>query len=176
MDIIKYNKNGNVGYFSNARGLLTNFIFKIISVDYRDNLYGSFTISVTNDNENFVNVRYISVCGPNSGNFKSKLLAEGLFIHAPGTSDKDIVEIFSFEFDQYIIAEEIKKIQKEQLAYGNQSVALENSENISFEDKKTLRSHYSTKQTQLQERIDKLTLEFSVVDSKTIVQQRGVTN
>lgn len=176
MDLIKYNKNGNVGYFSNTRGLLTNFIFKIISVDYRDNLYGSFTISVTNDNENFVNVTYISVCGPNSGNFKLKLLEAGNFIHFPNTSDKDIIDIFSFEFDQYIISEEINKIQTEQLAYGNQSAALENSENISFEDKKTLRSHYSTKQTQLQERINKLTLEFSVADSETIVKQTGVTN
>lgn len=176
MDIIKYNNSGNIGYYSNTKGLLTNFIFKVISVDYRDNLYGSFTISVTNDNENFVNVRYISVCGPNSGNFKSKLLEAGQFIHFPNISDKDIVDIFSFEFDQYIIAEEIRKIQKEQLTYGNQSVALENAENISFEDKKTLRSHYSTKQTQLQERIDKLTLEFSVVGSETIVEQRGIAN
>jgi len=176
MDIIKCNNVGNIGYYSNTKGFLTNFIFKVISVDYKDNLYGSFTISVTKDNENFVTVRYISVCGPNSENFRSKLLEAGQFIHFPNTSDKNIIDIFSSEFDQYIISEEIKKIQKEQLAYGNQSIALEKSENISFEEKKTLRSHYSTKQTQLQERINKLTLEFSVVDSETIVEQRGVTH
>ena len=69
---------------------------------------------------------------------------------------------------------EIQKLQNEQLAYGNQIVSLEQSTHISFEDKKTLRSHYSTKQTELQKRINELILEFPVIGSETIIVQTGL--
>ncbi|HSD07926.1 hypothetical protein [Flavobacterium sp.] len=68
---------------------------------------------------------------------------------------------------------EIQKLEKEQLMYGNQRISLEESKNISFEDKKTLRAYYSSKQNELQKRIDKLILEFPVIGSETIIVQTG---
>lgn len=63
---------------------------------------------------------------------------------------------------------EIKKIQSEQLKYGEQLIALEESKHISDTDKKTLRSYYLTKQDELQRSINKLILEFPVFGSQTI--------
>jgi len=69
---------------------------------------------------------------------------------------------------------EIKKLQDEQLQYGNQRASLEESNSISYEDKKTLRAHYSSKQNELQKRIDKLILEFPVFGTKTLIVETGL--
>jgi len=168
--ITKNNSLKNTGY-SKGFQMLTNFIFEIISIEYRDNLYGYFTIKVTRDNKVFVLVKDISICSYiNPSQFETRLLEEGNYICNPNITNEDILDIFSYEFDQYKIAIQIKELQKEQLAYGNQAVALEGS-SFSKEDKETLRAHYSTKQNELQERINKLTNELSVVDSETIIVQ-----
>lgn len=167
---IKKNGLGKIGY-SIGFQMLTNFVFEIQSVEYSDNLYGYFTIKLTNDCQQIVTINDISVCGDRTGNFQARLLEKGNFIFNPTITNENIIDIFSFEFDQFKIAFKIKELQKEQLAYGNQSAALEKSESISFEDKKTLRSHYSTKQTELQECINKLTFELTVVDSEIIVEK-----
>ena len=175
MAIIKNKNAWNFGY-SKGFQMLTNFTFEILSVEYRDNLYGYFTIKITNDNLTFLEIDNISVCGPNSQNFQSRLLENSNYICNPIITDENLLEIFSYEFDQYKTNTQIKELQQQQLVYGNQSAALESSDNISFEDKKTLRSHYSTKQTELQKRIDKLNREFSVVSPETIVKQTGDTD
>lgn len=64
---------------------------------------------------------------------------------------------------------EIVKIQSEQLAYGNQLVALEASTNISKEDKETLRSFYLTKQNELQKCINRLVYELPSRNSEKII-------
>ncbi|PIF33019.1 hypothetical protein CLU81_3589 [Flavobacterium sp. 9] len=69
--------------------------------------------------------------------------------------------------EQSKTSHEIQKLEEEQLAYGNQLVALEQS-TISYEDKKTLRSHYITKQNELQKRINELILQLPVIGSETI--------
>ncbi|MRX40605.1 hypothetical protein GJU43_15060 [Flavobacterium sp. LC2016-23] len=69
---------------------------------------------------------------------------------------------------------EIKKIQKDQLEYGNQLAALENATHISYDDKKTLRSFYLTKQDELQKRINVLILKLPVRGTETITVQTGL--
>jgi hypothetical protein len=64
---------------------------------------------------------------------------------------------------------EIKKIQKEQLRYGNQLAALENFEITSFEEKKTLREYYLSKQDELQKRINSLINDYPVIDSEIVI-------
>jgi hypothetical protein len=66
---------------------------------------------------------------------------------------------------------EIQKLQAEQLVCGNQLVALEQSTMMSYEDKKTLRAYYTSKQNELQKRIDVLILELPVFGTETIVVQ-----
>jgi len=169
--ITKNNSLINTGY-SKGFQMLTNFVFEIISIEYRDNLYGYFTIKVTRDNKVFVLIKDLSICGNiHPSQFETRLLEEGNYICKPNITNEDILDIFSYEFDQFKISEEIKKLQNDQLSYGNQSVALENATTISSKDKQTLRAFYSTQQNELQERINKLTLELSVVGSETIIAQ-----
>ncbi len=66
-------------------------------------------------------------------------------------------------------SKEIQILQNEQLQYGNQLIALEESATISNDDKKTLRAHYLTKQNELQKRIDLLILEFPVFGTERII-------
>ena len=101
MAIIKNESLENMGYFSDKKGALTNFIFEILSVEYRDNLYGYFRIKVTNDNTKFVIINNISICGLFFRSFQKRLLEEGFYLCYPNLNDEIILEIFSFEFDLF---------------------------------------------------------------------------
>ena len=101
MAIIKNVSLENIGYFSDKKGVLTNFIFEILSVEYRDNLYGYFRIKVTNDNTNFVIINNISICGLFFRSFQKRLLGEGFYLCYPNLNDEIILEIFSYEFDLF---------------------------------------------------------------------------
>ena len=171
MTIVKNNSLINTGY-SKGFQMLTNFVFEILSVEYRDNLYGYFAIELRKKNREYsVIISDITICGPDGGNFQKILSGNGNWMFNPCITHDNIIEIFSYEFDQFKISQEIKKLQNDQLAYGNQSAALENSTIISYKDKQTLRSHYYSQQTELQERINKLTNELSVVGSETIIEK-----
>jgi hypothetical protein len=169
MIIVKNNNVLNFGYSGGVQ-MLTNFVFEILSVEYRDNLYGYFTIKLTKDNITFVQIDELSICGLNIASLRFKLLESGKYIFHPEITHAQLQDIFSYEFDRFKAKQTIIDLQTEQLAYGNQSAALEKSDGISFEDKKTLRSHYSTKQTQLQERINELAMQFAVIDPEIIVE------
>jgi len=173
MTIVKNFSLNNTGY-SKGFQMLTNFVFQILAVEYRDKLDAYFTIRLSNGKQ-CMPISDINICGTNGGNFKELLSGTEHWIFNKSITNEDIVEIFIYEFDQYNIVLKIKELQTEQLAYGNQSAALEKSESISFQDKKTLRSHYSSKQTELQECIDKLTNQLSVVGSETIIAQTHFT-
>ena len=99
MAIIKNESLGNIGYFSDKKGALTNFIFEILSVEYRDNLYGYFRIKMTNDNSKFVIINDIAICGPFFGDFRIRLLGEGFYLCYPNLTHEIFLDIFSFEFD-----------------------------------------------------------------------------
>lgn len=101
MAITKNRSLGNVGYFSDEKGALTNFIFEILSVEYNDNLYGHFRIKVTNDNLKFVIINNISICGLFFRAFQERLLEEGLYLCYPNLNHEIILEIFSSEFDVF---------------------------------------------------------------------------
>lgn len=101
MAIIKNESLGNIGYFSDKKGTLTNFIFEILDVEYRDNLYGYFRIKITNDNSKFVVINNLSICGPFSEAFPARLLEEGFYLCHPNLNHEIVLEIFSFEFDLY---------------------------------------------------------------------------
>lgn len=101
MAIIKNEDLGSIGYFSDKKGGLTNFIFEILAVEYRDNLYGYFRIKVTNDNSKFVIINNLSICGPFSDTFQARLLEEGFYLCHPNLNHETVLEIFSFEFDIY---------------------------------------------------------------------------
>ena len=101
MAIIKNGSLGNIGYFSDKKGTLTNFIFEILAVEYRDNLYGYFRIKVTNDNSKFIIINNLSICGPFSEAFPARLLEEGFYLCHPNLNHEILLEIFSLEFDLY---------------------------------------------------------------------------
>lgn len=101
MAIIKNESLGNMGYFSEKKGALTNFIFEILDVEYRDNLYGYFRIKVTNDNSKFIVINNLSICGKFSDNFPNRVLEEGLYVCHPDLDHELVLDIFSFEFDLY---------------------------------------------------------------------------
>ena len=99
MAIIKNESLGNIGYFSDEKGALTNFIFEILSVEYNDNLYGYFQIKITNDNSKFVILNDITICGPFFGDFRVRLLEEGFYLCYPNLNHEILLDIFSLEFD-----------------------------------------------------------------------------
>nr|WP_315248057.1 hypothetical protein [uncultured Flavobacterium sp.] len=101
MKIIKNESLGNMGYFSDKHGLLTNFIFEILSVEYSDNLYGYFRIKLTNDNSKFVVINNLSICGSFSDTFPDRVLEEGLYLCHPDLNHEIVLDIFSLEFDLY---------------------------------------------------------------------------
>ena len=101
MAIIKNESLGNIGYFSDEKGALTNFIFEILSVEYNDNLYGYFQIKITNDNSKFVIINNISICGRFFRAFQARLLEEGFYLCYPNLNQEIILDIFSFEFDLF---------------------------------------------------------------------------
>jgi len=88
----------------------------------------------------------------------SALDAYRKFIRHCGSPEKGISTLASLHVMllQAKIGDEIKQLQEEQLNYGNQITALEKSRCISFEDKKTLRSFYFSKQDELQKKQDEL--------------------
>ncbi|WP_417943015.1 hypothetical protein [Flavobacterium sp. RS13.1] len=101
MAIIKNESLGNIGYFSDKKGALTNFIFEILSVEYSDNLYGYFKIKMTNDNLKFVVINNLSICGKFSDSFPDRVLEEGSYFCHPELSHELVLDIFSYEFDLY---------------------------------------------------------------------------
>ena len=101
MAIIKNESLGNIGYFSDKKGALTNFIFEILSIEYNDNLYGYFTIKITNDNSKFVVIANISICGAFLADFKERLLDEGFYLCYPALNHEMVLDIFSYEFDLF---------------------------------------------------------------------------
>jgi hypothetical protein len=72
------------------------------------------------------------------------------------------------------ISDEIKAIRAEQLNYGNQLVALEKSEIISFKEKRELREFYISKQIKLQQRVEKLALEYPVIGAQSFIVQTNL--
>ena len=56
----------------------------------------------------------------------------------------------------------------------NQIIALENSEIISYEDKKIIRSYYNRLQQETTEEINELINSFEVVEPKLIIHQPGL--
>ncbi|MCI9846205.1 hypothetical protein [Flavobacterium pectinovorum] len=101
MTIIKNESLGNIGYFSDEKGALTNFIFEILSVEYSDNLYGYFRIKLTNDNLKFVIIDNLSICGKFSDSFPDRVLEEGFYLCHPDLNHELVLDIFSYEFDLY---------------------------------------------------------------------------
>jgi hypothetical protein len=101
MAIIKNESLGNMGYFSDKKGRLTNFIFEILSVEYSDNVYGYFKIKLTNDNSKFVVISSLSICGKFSDSFPDRVLEEGSYFCHPDLSHELVLDIFSYEFDLY---------------------------------------------------------------------------
>jgi hypothetical protein len=98
------------------------------------------------------------------------------FVNQCGNPEKGISTFASLHvmLTQNKIGNEIQQLQDEQLAYGNQLTALEKTTCISFEDKKTLRSHYLSKQDELQKRIHSLTNDYPVIGSETIIVQTSL--
>lgn len=75
---------------------------------------------------------------------------------------------------QMKIGKEIKECEEKQMQYGNQATALEQSKQTNWEDKKLLRSFYSTKQNELQQRIDELIKTYPVIGAQKIVVQTNL--
>jgi hypothetical protein len=75
---------------------------------------------------------------------------------------------------QMKIGNEIKECQQKQLNHGNQASSLEQSESTSWEDKKTLRSYYISKQNELQQQIDELIKSYPVIGAKKVVVQTNI--
>ena len=75
---------------------------------------------------------------------------------------------------QMKISREIKDCESKQLMYGNQTTALEQSKATSWEDKKTLRAYYISKQNELQQRIDELINSYPVIGAKKIIVQTNL--
>lgn len=93
------------------------------------------------------------------------------YLRANGAPAKRICTLAALHLllEQIKLSPEIKKLQTEQLAYGNQLVALENAKQISDSDKKTLRAFYLTKQNELQKRINLFVYELPVAGSEKII-------
>lgn len=98
------------------------------------------------------------------------------FVNQCGNPEKGISTFASLHvmLTQNKIGKEIQQLQEEQLAYGNQLTALEKASNISSEDKKTLRSHYLSKQNELQQRIELLTFDYPVIGSEKVIVQTNI--
>jgi hypothetical protein len=98
------------------------------------------------------------------------------FLNKCGSTDKGIATLASLHVMncQEKISNEIKECQENQLAYGNQLTALEASKNTSFEDKKTLRSHYLSKQNELQKRIENLIFDYPIIGAQRIIVQTNL--
>lgn len=98
------------------------------------------------------------------------------FLNQTGSVEKSISTLAALHVMncQSKIAEEIKGIQENQLAYGNQLIALESSKNTSFEDKKTLRSYYISKQNELQQRIENIIFDYPVIGAKRVIVQTNL--
>jgi hypothetical protein len=103
----------------------------------------------------------------------SPLEAFQKYLNKCGSTEKGISTFASLHIMllQIKIGDEIKELQEEQLVYGNQLTALEGATIISYEDKKTLRSHYLSKQNELQQRIEKLTFDYPVIGAEKIIVQ-----
>jgi len=92
-----------------------------------------------------------------------------------GRPEKGISTLASLHvmLQQSKIGAEIETLQSQQLVYGNQLTALEGSK-ISYDDKKTLRSFYLSKQNELQKRIDELLFDYPVIGSAKVIVQLNI--
>ncbi len=93
-----------------------------------------------------------------------------------GTREKAISTLAALHMmnQQVIIGREIKQIQEDQQQYANQSVALEGSSVMSYQDKMMLRQHYSEKKNQLQTRLEELINEIPVFGAETVKVQLNI--
>lgn len=100
------------------------------------------------------------------------------FLNKTGSVEKSISTLAALHVMncQSKIVEDIKEIQENQLAYGNQLIALESSKTTSFEDKKTLRSYYLSKQDELQQRIENIIFDYPVIGAKRVIVQTNLFN
>lgn len=100
------------------------------------------------------------------------------FLNQTGSVEKSISTLASLYVMncQEKIGNEITEIQKNQLAYGDQLTALEASKNTSFEDKKTLRSYYLSKQNELQQRIENVIFDYPIIGAKRVIVQANLFN
>jgi hypothetical protein len=95
------------------------------------------------------------------------------FLNKCGSIEKGISTLASLYVMncQDKIGKEIAECKENQLAYGNQLTALEASKTTSFEDKKTLRSYYLSKQDELQKRIQNLVFDYPIIGAKRVIVQ-----
>ena len=93
-----------------------------------------------------------------------------------GSCEKAISALASiYVMNQQVkIGREIKEFQKNQLQYANQSQALEESKNTSYQDKRMLRAHYLSKQDELQQRVEKLIASYPVIGAKKVIVQTNI--
>lgn len=98
------------------------------------------------------------------------------FLNQTGSVEKSISTLASlFVMNcQEKIGNDIAECKKNQLSYGNQLIALESSKNTSFEDKKTLRSYYISKQNELQQRIENIIFDYPVIGAKRVIVQSNL--
>jgi len=75
---------------------------------------------------------------------------------------------------QVVIGREIKELQEIQAQYANQSVALEGSQVISYQDKMMLRQHYFEKKNETQNKIEELINELPVFGFETVKIQLNI--
>jgi hypothetical protein len=98
------------------------------------------------------------------------------FINQTGSVEKSISTLAALYVMncQDKISKEIKECQENQLAYGNQLTALENSKTTSLEDKKTLRAYYLSKQDELQQHIQKLLFDYPIIGAQRVIVQANL--
>jgi len=98
------------------------------------------------------------------------------YIKYCGTLDKGIASLASLHVmtQQIKIGDEVKQLQEQQLNYGEQLTALEGSQIIPYDEKKTLRSFYLSKQAELQKQIDLLISDYPVIGAEKIIVQTNL--
>lgn len=72
------------------------------------------------------------------------------------------------------IGKDIAAIKAEQLAYGNQLIALEGSKNTSNEEKNTLREYYLSKQNELEQSIKNIIFDYPIIGAQRVIVQTNL--
>jgi hypothetical protein len=101
MAIIRNESPENIGYFLDKKGKLTNFVFEILSVEYNDNLYGDFTLKITNDHVKYFVIEKLCISGTFLENFSDILEYKGNYICYPALDQRILLDIFSYEFEVF---------------------------------------------------------------------------